>query len=91
MGSEADCTVVITASVLPKLRDRQQLAALIRSGELEAGRYSGRALPPISLNSILRELLAPYTGDIAAKVSVRSCVELSNSGRHGFQTPALCR
>ncbi|VEA07918.1 Protein YigP clustered withubiquinone biosynthetic genes [Salmonella enterica subsp. salamae] len=41
---EADCTVITQAGVLPKLRDRQQLAALIRSGELEVqGRYSGRA------------------------------------------------
>ncbi|VDY46074.1 Protein YigP clustered withubiquinone biosynthetic genes [Salmonella enterica subsp. arizonae] len=32
---EADCTVITQAGVLPKLRDRQQLAALIRSGELE--------------------------------------------------------
>ena len=32
---EADCTVITYASVLPKLRDRQQLTTLIRSGELE--------------------------------------------------------
>lgn len=32
---EADCTVITHASVLPKLRDRQQLTTLIRSGELE--------------------------------------------------------
>ena len=34
-AGDADCTVIAYASVLPKLRDRQQLAALIRSGELE--------------------------------------------------------
>lgn len=32
---EADCSVITHMSVLPKLRDRQQLTALIRSGELE--------------------------------------------------------
>ncbi len=34
-AGDADCTVIAYASVLPKLRDRQQLTALIRSGELE--------------------------------------------------------
>lgn len=38
---EADCTVITYASVLPKLRDRQQLTTLIRSGELEVGVISG--------------------------------------------------
>ena len=32
---EADCSVITHMSTLPKLRDRQQLTALIRSGELE--------------------------------------------------------
>lgn len=32
---EADCSVITRLNVLPKLRDRQQLTALIRSGELE--------------------------------------------------------
>lgn len=32
---EADCTVITRLSVLPKLRNRQQLTALIRSGDLE--------------------------------------------------------
>ena len=32
---EADCSVITHMSVLPKLRDRQQLTTLIRSGELE--------------------------------------------------------
>ena len=30
-AGDADCTVIAYASVLPKLRDRQQLTALIRS------------------------------------------------------------
>lgn len=34
-AGDADCTVIAYASVLPKLHDRQQLTALIRSGELE--------------------------------------------------------
>ena len=32
---EADCTVRTRLSVLPQLRNRQQLTALIRSGDLE--------------------------------------------------------
>ncbi len=70
-AGDADCTVIAYASVLPKLRDRQQLTALIRSGELEvqgdiqvvrklrcAGK-SGRVRPCGTAG--------PYTGDIAAE------------------------
>lgn len=32
---DADCTVITRLSVLPQLRNRQQLTALIRSGDLE--------------------------------------------------------
>ena len=63
-AGDADCTVIAYASVLPKLRDRQQLAALIRSGELEVQNF-------VALADLAEfdpaELLAPYTGDIAAE------------------------
>ncbi len=32
---DADCTVITRLSVLPQLRNRQQLTALIRSGDTE--------------------------------------------------------
>ena len=55
-AGDADCTVIAYASVLPKLRDRQQLTALIRSVALADLAEFDPA-----------ELLAPYTGDIAAE------------------------
>ena len=60
-AGDADCTVIAYASVLPKLRDRQQLTALIRSGELEV---QGDIQV---VQNFPAELLAPYTGDIAAE------------------------
>lgn len=68
---EADCTVITQASVLPKLRDRQQLAALIRSGELEVQGDIQVVQNFVVLADLAEfdpaELLAPYTGDIAAE------------------------
>ena len=59
------------ASVLPKLRDRQQLAALIRSGELEVQGDIQVVQNFVALADLAEfdpaELLAPYTGDIAAE------------------------
>ena len=67
----ADCTVIAYASVLPKLRDRQQLAALIRSGELEVQGDIQVVQNFVALADLAEfdpaELLAPYTGDIAAE------------------------
>lgn len=67
---EADCSVITRLSVLPKLRDKQQLTALIRSGELEV---QGDIQVVQNFSSLLdlaefspEELLAPYIGDIAA-------------------------
>ena len=68
---EADCTVITHASVLPKLRDRQQLASLIRSGELEVQGDIQVVQNFVALADLAEldpaELLAPYTGDIAAE------------------------
>ena len=56
---EADCTVRTRLSVLPQLRNRQQLTALIRSGDLEVLCDLAEFDPA--------ELLAPYTGDVVAE------------------------
>ncbi|WP_024549052.1 ubiquinone biosynthesis protein UbiJ [Siccibacter turicensis] len=68
---EADCSVITRLSVLPKLRDKQQLTALIRSGELEV---QGDIQVVQNFSSLLdlaefsgEELLAPYIGDVAAQ------------------------
>lgn len=67
----ADCTVITHASVLPKLRDRQQLTTLIRSGELEVQGDIQVVQNFVALVDLAEfdpaELLAPYTGDIAAE------------------------
>jgi len=68
---EADCTVITRLSVLPKLQDRQQLTALIRSGELEVQgdlqvvQNFGALMDLAEFDAA--ELLAPWTGDIAAE------------------------
>ncbi|MBJ8835810.1 SCP2 domain-containing protein [Citrobacter sp. Cpo126] len=68
---EADCTVITYASVLPKLRDRQQLTTLIRSGELEVQGDIQVVQNFVALADLAEldpaELLAPYTGDIVAE------------------------
>ncbi len=68
---EADCSVITHMRVLPKLRDRQQLTALIRSGELEVEGDLQVVQNFVSLADLAEfdpaELLAPYTGDIAAE------------------------
>lgn len=68
---KADCTVITHASVLPKLRDRQQLTTLIRSGELEVQGDIQVVQNFVALADLAEfdpaELLAPYTGDIVAE------------------------
>ena len=58
-------------SVLPKLRDRQQLTALIRSGELEVEGDIQVVQNFVALTDLAEfdpaELLAPFIGDIAAE------------------------
>lgn len=86
---EADCTVVTRASVLPQLRNRQQLTALIRSGDLEVQGDLQVVQNFVALADLAEfdpaELLAPYTGDIAAE----GVSKLLRGGaaflRHGFQ------
>ncbi|AKK82504.1 MULTISPECIES: ubiquinone biosynthesis protein UbiJ [Klebsiella] len=68
---EADCTVITRLSVLPQLRNRQQLTALIRSGDLEVQGDLQVVQNMVALCDLAEfdpaELLAPYTGDIVAE------------------------
>ncbi|HCQ7059796.1 SCP2 domain-containing protein [Klebsiella oxytoca] len=68
---EADCTVRTRLSVLPQLRNRQQLTALIRSGDLEVQGDLQVVQNTVTLCDLAEfdpaELLAPYTGDVVAE------------------------
>ncbi|EMI7393350.1 protein YigP [Klebsiella oxytoca] len=68
---EADCTVRTRLSVLPQLRNRQQLTALIRSGDLEVQGALQVVQNTVTLCDLAEfdpaELLAPYTGDVVAE------------------------
>ena len=68
---EADCTVRTRLSVLPQLRNRQQLTALIRSGDLEVQGDLQVVQYTVTLCDLAEfdpaELLAPYTGDVVAE------------------------
>lgn len=63
--------MITRLSVLPKLRNRQQLTALIRSGDLEVQGDLQVVQNMVSLCDTAEfdpaELLAPYTGDIVAE------------------------
>ncbi|MBA2814298.1 ubiquinone biosynthesis protein UbiJ [Candidatus Pantoea persica] len=67
----SDCTVIPQLKTLPKLRDRQQLTSLIRSGELQVeGDFQvvQRFSALIDLAELdPAEYLAPWIGDIAAQ------------------------
>ena len=73
----SDCTVITSLKTLPKLRDRQQLTPLIRSGELQV-EGDLQVVQQFSALMDLAELdpaeyLAPWVGDIAAQgISQRS-------------------
>ncbi|NJD00128.1 ubiquinone biosynthesis protein UbiJ [Candidatus Erwinia dacicola] len=80
-GDTPDCTVKIRLATLPKLRDHQQLTALIRSGELEV---EGDLQLVQQFSALLdlaeldpAEYLAPWIGDIAAE-------GLTKFARRGF-------
>lgn len=68
---EADCTVRTRLSVLPQLRNRQQLTALIRSGDLEVQGDLQVVQNTVTLCDLAEfdpaGLLAPYTGDVVAE------------------------
>lgn len=68
---ETDCSVTTRLSVLPELRDRQQLTALIRRGDLEVNGDIQVVQNMVALMDLAEfdpaELLAPYIGDIAAE------------------------
>ncbi|MDM4210377.1 ubiquinone biosynthesis protein UbiJ [Klebsiella spallanzanii] len=68
---EADCTVITRLSVLPQLRNRQQLTALIRSSDLEVQGDLQVVQNTVTLCDLAEfdpaELLAPYTGDVVAE------------------------
>lgn len=67
----SDCTVITQLKTLPKLRDRQQLTSLIRSGELQVEgdlQVVQRFSALIDLAELdPDEYLAPWIGDIAAQ------------------------
>lgn len=68
---DADCIVKTDISVLAKLRDRQQLSPLMRSGELIVEGDIQVIQQLVALLDLAEwdpaEWLAPYTGDIAAE------------------------
>lgn len=77
-----DCTLSTRLSLLPKLRDRQQLTGMIRSGELEV-EGDLQVVQQFSTLVDMAELdpaeyLAPWTGDIVAQ-------GISNAARRGLQ------
>lgn len=67
----ADCTVTSKLSVVHKLRDRQQLSPLMRSGELVVDGDISVVQQLVALLDMAEwepaEFLAPYVGDIAAQ------------------------
>lgn len=67
----SDCTVITQLKTLPKLRNRQQLTSLIRSGELQVEgdlQVVQRFSALIDLAELdPAEYLAPWIGDIAAQ------------------------
>lgn len=79
---DADCTVATRLSVLQKLRDRQQLSPLMRSGELIVDGDISVVQQLVGLFDLIEwepaELLAPYIGDIAAQ-------GISQAVRGGFR------
>ncbi|MFW0768198.1 SCP2 domain-containing protein [Trabulsiella odontotermitis] len=86
---DADCTVTTRLGVLPQLRNRQQLTALIRSGDLEVQGDIQVVQNFVALADLAEfdpaELLAPYTGDIAAEGVSKALRAGTSFFRQGFQ------
>ncbi|KFC00883.1 YigP family protein [Trabulsiella guamensis ATCC 49490] len=86
---DADCTVITRTGVLPQLRNRQQLTALIRSGDLEVQGDIQVVQNFVALADLAEfdpaELLAPYTGDIAAEGVSKALRASTSFFRQGFQ------
>ncbi|CNE44877.1 ubiquinone biosynthesis protein UbiJ [Yersinia enterocolitica] len=78
---DADCTVTTNVAVLAKLRDRQQLSPLMRSGELIVEGDIQVVQQLITLLDLAEwepsEWLAPYIGDIAAE-TIWQAIQKSN-------------
>jgi ubiquinone biosynthesis protein UbiJ len=91
---EADCSVITHMSVLPKLRDRQQLTALIRSGELEVEGDIQVVQNFVALSDLAEfdpaELLAPFIGDIAAEGIGKAFMVARLSAQKPAAPAALC-
>ncbi|CNI24350.1 protein YigP (COG3165) clustered with ubiquinone biosynthetic genes [Yersinia aldovae] len=87
---EADCIVKTNVAVLAKLRDRQQLSPLMRSGELIVEGDIQVVQQLVTLLDLAEwepaEWLAPYVGDIAAETVGQA---MHNSGR--FLRKQLCQ
>lgn len=88
-SDKPDCTVKTRLTTLPKLRDRQQLTALIRSGELEV---EGDLQLVQQFSALLdlaeldpAEYLAPWTGDIVAQGITRFARRGLNFARRDVQ------
>ncbi|CAI1110092.1 Uncharacterized protein conserved in bacteria [Serratia quinivorans] len=85
----ADCTVRSRISVLLKLRDRQQLSPLMRSGELIVEGDIQVVQQLVGLLDLAEwdpaELLAPYIGDIASQGITQVLGKGANLLRTGFQ------
>lgn len=68
---DVDCILTTRLEILPELRDRQQLATLIKQGAFEVEgdiqvlQYLGALLEQADFEPA--ELIAPYTGDIVAE------------------------
>jgi Uncharacterized protein conserved in bacteria len=86
---EADCTVATRIGVLPQLRNRQQLTALIRNGDLEVQGDIQVVQNFVALADLAEfdpaELLAPYTGDVAAEGVSKVLRKGAKFIQHGFE------
>ncbi|CAK9886396.1 MAG: hypothetical protein XXXJIFNMEKO3_02829 [Candidatus Erwinia impunctatus] len=85
----ADCTLQLSLSVLPELRDRQQLTRLIRQGSLDV---EGDLQVVQNFSALLdlaeldpAEYLAPWTGDLIAQTVCQTGLRLGQIISHTLQ------